>query len=212
VARTRIPLVFLAVLALLTVGFAVLGLAMAPNGASLDVQNATAATFGSPPGATSFTMDLMVTVSAGAGTGSISQTRRIVYVPPAHLAVYRAGPHGAEMGTLDRAAITATLTGYVAIVAGGTDWVRHASDFTRTEALSTFVNRVKPQSTTPSTSARGTVDETAVVSHNLLVNLTVRIVVDRQTLADGKTTVGGQESETFRLLTINGSSAPAAPT
>jgi hypothetical protein len=206
--RRATPLTLLALLALLTAAAAVLALTMAPNGATLAVQNGTAETLGSPPGATPFAVDLTSTVSAGAGAGSISQTRLIRYEPPDRMVVYRLGAQVIELGTLGPSAIRAALSGWAAIVAGPVNWVRHPLDFTRTETLVRFVTRVRPPSATP-TRARGRVYEVAIVRDGLLVSLDVRIVVVRQSLGDGTVTSGGVESETFRFVQIDDEAPPA---
>jgi hypothetical protein len=172
------------------------------------VQNATAATFGYPTGSNSFTVELTSVVSSGPGTGSISQTRVIRFTPPSRMAVYSKGPNGSRLGSLNGAAATSALGSYVAIVGGPVDWVQHGSDFTRTERLVPFAARVKPQSATLSTTATGTVYETAYVMDGLLVYLSVKLVVDRQTLANGSATTGGVESQTFHFIGIGGHAAP----
>jgi len=207
--RAKFPLYLLAILAALTAAFAALALSMAPSNSSLSVQNATAATFGYPSGTNSFSMDLTSTVSAGPGTGSISQTRLINYEPPANMVVYRTGPTLSKLGTLDQAAIDSAIAGYVAIVGGPTPWVSRGQTFNRSETLMDFVARVRPQSTAPSTTATGTVTETAIVRDGLLVYVNLNAVVPRQKIAGGAVTTGGVEGETFRLLTISGHPAPA---
>ena len=57
--RNLVPLVLLAVLALLTAGFAALGVSAAPPTGSVIVQNATAQTLGSPLGTTSYIIRLI---------------------------------------------------------------------------------------------------------------------------------------------------------
>ena len=58
-----------------------LGASSAPSGATLTVQNASARTFGTPTGSTSFAMDLINTVSAGGSKGTVSQVRQVDYRP-----------------------------------------------------------------------------------------------------------------------------------
>jgi hypothetical protein len=65
VTPRRLPFVLLAVLALLTAGFAVLGVVEGPSIADLSVTNATSATYGSPLGATSFTLDVVERAPGG---------------------------------------------------------------------------------------------------------------------------------------------------
>ena len=52
--RNLVPLALLAVLVVLTAGFAVLGLSAAPPTGSVIVQNATAQSLGTPTGSTGF--------------------------------------------------------------------------------------------------------------------------------------------------------------
>ena len=57
--RNLVPLVLLAVLAVLVLVFALVGASSAPGSATIAVQNATGETFGAPPGTTSFSMSLV---------------------------------------------------------------------------------------------------------------------------------------------------------
>ncbi len=207
--RNGIPLTLLAVLTALTAVFAAVAVMAAPDGATLVVQNGTAETFGSPLGANSFSMDLTSQISAGPGTGTLSQTRLIKFVPPSHLAVYRTGPPVSLLGTLGSSAIQPALAGYAAIVAGPSHWVRQGSQFVRTETLQAFVARVRPPSRVPVTTAHGKVFEIAIVRGGYLVYLKISLVVPNQTLAGGTPAVTGMEGTTIRLLQINGRTAPA---
>ena len=87
--RNLVPLALLALLALGTVAFAVLGASSAPSGATLTVQNSSVRTFGTPTGSTSFAMDLVNTISAGGAKGTISQVRQLDYRPPDRMSVYQ---------------------------------------------------------------------------------------------------------------------------
>ncbi len=164
--RNLIPLALLAVLALLTILFAVLGASSAPSGATLAVQNASGKTFGSPTGSTSFVMDLVDTVSAGAGTGTLSQVRQIDYVPPNRMVVYQVGSTVRRLAVLDQAAITCTLSAYTTLVGGSTPWTASGDAYTRTESLADYsarVPQVTPTSCAPRPAAvHGQVQEKAV--------------------------------------------------
>ena len=143
--RNLVPLVLLGVLGVLALVFAVLGASSAPSGATLTVQNGSTKTFGSPTGSTSFTMDLVASVSAGSGTGTVSQVRQIRYAPPQHMAVYQVDDRRTRrgcVGLLNPAAITCTLSSYTAIVGGSTPWTPDGNAYTRTESLADFSARV----------------------------------------------------------------------
>ena len=206
--RNLIPLTLLAVLSLLTVLFAVLGASSAPSGASLAVQNASGKTFGSPTGSTSFVMDLVDTVSAGATTGTVTQVRQINYVPPDRMAVYQVGPKLRRLAVLDQAAITCTLTAYTALVGGSTPWTPNGGAYTRTESLASYSARV-PEITTTScaprpTTVRGQVHEKAVIRSGYLVGVRLTVVVPPQTLPTGGTAAHGVEGEAVVMVQING--------
>jgi len=207
--RNLIPLALLAVLALATLGFAVLGASSAPSGATLTVQNASTETFGSPTGSTSFAMDLVSTLPAGAGTGTITQVRLVTYVPPQRMAVYQvAGRSTKLLAVLDQAAITCALSAYTAIVGGSTPWTASGSTYTRTETLAAYSARV-PRTTTSTcepylTSLRGQVLEVAVVRSGSLISVRLTIVVPPQRLSNGTEAAHGAESEALVLLRING--------
>ncbi len=207
--RNLIPLVLLAVLALATLGFAVLGASSAPSGATLAVQNASTETFGSPTGSTSFAMDLVSTLSAGAGSGTLTQVRLIGYVPPQHMAVYQVAAGSTRLlAVLDPAAVTCALSEYTAIVGGTTPWTANGSGYTRTESLAAYSARV-PRTTTTScephpTSVRGQVLERAVVRSGYLVSVRLTVVVPPQRLSNGTEAAHGAEGEALVLLRING--------
>ena len=202
--RNRIPPVLLSLLALLTALFALVALHGAPPSAVLTVQNGTAETFGTPLGSQPFSMDLTISVSSGPGGGQLSQVRLVIYAPPAHMAVYQTHPTLTLLGNLRRDAIEADLASYAAVTGGATPWVRHGSRFERTESLTAFTLRVHNSS-----GARGTVDETAIVRGDYLVYLHVGEVVPAQTLSTGQSITVERFAETFRLLRVDGSAAPA---
>jgi hypothetical protein len=207
--RNLIPLALLAVLALATLGFAVLGASSAPSGATLTVQNASTETFGSPTGSTSFAMDLVSTLSAGAGSGTLTQVRLIGYVPPQHMAVYQVAAGSTRLlAVLDPAAVTCALSEYAAIVGGTTPWTANGSGYTRTESLAAYSARV-PRTTTSScephpTSVRGQILERAVERSGYLVSVRLTVVVPPQRLSNGTEAKHGAEGEALVLLRING--------
>jgi len=207
--RNLIPLALLAVLALATAGFAVLGASSAPSGATVTVQNASTETFGSPTGSTSFAMDLVSTLSAGAGTGTIAQVRLIAYVPPARMAVYQVSARTTRpLAVLDPAAITCALSAYTAIVGGATPWTPSDGAYIRTESLADYSSRV-PRSSgatcTPQTAdVHGQVLERAVVRADYLVSVRLTVVVPPQRLSNGTEAAHGAEGEALVLLRING--------
>ena len=207
--RNLIPFALLAVLALATLGFAVLGASSAPGAATLTVQNASTETFGSPTGSTSFAMDVVSTLSAGAGTGTITQARLVAYVPPQHMAVYQVtGRSTRLLAVLDKSAITCALNAYTSIVGGTTPWTANGSTYTRTETLAVYSARV-PRTAGPScapqpTAVHGRVLEIAVVRSGYLISVRLTVVVPPQKLSNGAEAPHGAESEALVLLRING--------
>ncbi len=207
--RNLIPFALLAVLAAATLGFAVLGASSAPGAATLTVQNASTETFGSPTGSTSFAMDVVSTLSAGTGTGTITQARLVAYVPPQHMAVYQVtGRSTRLLAVLDQSAVTCALSTYTSIVGGTTPWTAAGSTYTRTETLAAYSARV-PSTTGPScspqpTAVRGRVIEIAVVRSGYLISIRLTVVVPPQKLSNGTEAAHGAESEALVLLRING--------
>jgi hypothetical protein len=213
--RNLVPLVLLAVLGVLALVFAVLGASSAPSGATLTVQNGSTKTFGSPTGTTSFTMDLVASVSAGSGGGAVSQVRQIRYAPPQHMAVYQVSTNTTNttnptrlLGSLNPVAITCTLSSYTAIVGGSTPWTPNGSAYTRTESLADFSARVPDVGSTtcqprPAT-VHGSVDERASVRAGYLVGIRLTIDVPAQKLANGTAAAYGTEGEALVMIAING--------
>ena len=206
--RNLLPLVLVGVLVALALAFAFIGASSAPSGATLTVQNASSTTFGSPTGSTSFTMDLVASVSAGAGSGTVSQVRQIRYAPPNHMAVYQVTSTTRYLGVLNPAAITCALSSYTAIVGGATPWTPSGRAYTRTESLADYSSRVPAVSTTsceprPSTVA-GTVHERASVIAGYLVGVRLTIDVPPQKLSNGTSGAYGTEGEALVMLRING--------
>ena len=213
--RNLIPFALLAVLALATLGFAVLGASSAPRAATLTVQNASTETFGSPTGSTSFAMELVgTTLSAGAGTGTITHVRLVAYVPPRHMAVYQVGARSTRLlAVLDQAAITCAPSAYTSIVGGTTPWSANGSGYTRTETLAAYSARVPRTAGTSCepypTSVHGQVLEKAVVRSGYLVGVRLTVVVPPQKLSNGPRLPTGQKA---RRSCSSGSTArpPAA--
>jgi hypothetical protein len=203
--RHFIPLTLLGVLGVLTAVFAVVGLLGAPSGASLTVDNASAATFGSPPGTQSFWVQLTNTVSSGTGGGTLSQTRLIKYTPPGRMVVYLVAPSKKLLGTLNAAGIARTLTQYGEVTGGTTAWTQTGTRYTRVESLPVYEARVPMQS-----SLNGKVYETAIVRDGYLVYVNLHVVIPNQTVGGGRTATGGVDGETFQLVKINRNPVPAS--
>jgi hypothetical protein len=208
--RNLVPLVLLAVLTLLTAGFAALAVSAAPPTGSVIVQNATAQTLGSPLGTTSFSLELS-TVLAGAG-GAAGQTVHIIdYKPPDRMTVFQVTPTEAPLGRLPSTAITCVLSSYAAIVEGSAPWKAVGTTYSRTESLQTFSARVpKPNGRTcvpRQSGAHGQVVEQAVVRSGYLLALRTTTVVPPQTLPGGSHATAGTQTETFVFLEINGTSS-----
>jgi len=207
--RNLIPVALLAVLGLGTLAFAVLGASSAPSGATLTVQNASGRTFGSPPGSTSFAMDLVNTVSTGGSNGTISQVRLIDYRPPSRMTVYQeVGSTSKLIAVLSPSAIACTLSTYTAVVGGSTPWTGNGTAYVRTESLADYDARV-PHATATScepqpTSVRGQVEEKAAVRAGYLLGVRLTVVVPAQTLANGKPAASGVEDQALVMLEIDG--------
>ena len=202
--RNLVPFALLAVLALLTVLFALLGASAAPSGATLSVQNGSGRTFGSPTGSTSFAMEIVL----GGGAGATSQVRLIDYVPPDRMAVYQVGTKLQLLGLLDQAEITCALSTYSAVVGGSTPWTPSGDAYTRTESLASYSARV-PTVTGSScaprpSSVHGQVYEKADVRSGYLIGVGVTVVVPPQTLSNGSPAAHGSVDESLVLVQING--------
>ena len=205
--RNLVPLVLLAVLAVLTAGFAALAVSAAPPTGSVTVQNASAQTLGTPPGTTSFSLELTAVVAeAGGATGS--SVHLINYQPPDRMLAYQVTPQPAFLGRLSQAAIDCVLASYSALVGGTAPWSATGPAFTRTETLAEFSSRVpKPNGEvcTPQPSpSRGQVRERAVVRSGYLTELRVTVIVPAQPLGGGSQAVAGAQRETLDYLRING--------
>jgi hypothetical protein len=194
-----VPLALLAVLVLLTLGFAVLALTMAPNSADLAVHNGTDETFS----AQQFSIQLTDTEANAHGTAQ-SSVRVIDYTAPNRLVVYRASPKLHLLGSVHGAALVTAINEYAAITGGSTGWVRHGSHFDRTETLAAYAQRLGQKA-----AAAGTVAETAVVRSGYLVADSLILHIKSATGPNGQTTAGGTAQETLHVLRINGAKAPA---
>ena len=208
--RNLVPLALLALLALGTVAFAVLGASSAPSGATLTVQNASTRTFGTPTGSTSFGLDLVNTISAAGSNGTISQVRQIDYTPPSRMTVSQVGGSGSKLiAVLSPSAISCTLSAYTAIVGGSTPWTASGKAYARTETLAAYDARVPHAAATSceprSTSVQGQVKERAAVRAGYMVGVRLIVVVPPQTLANGRRAASGVEDQTLVVLEINGS-------
>lgn len=207
--RNLIPLVLLAVLGLGSLAFAVLGASSAPSGATLAVQNGSARTFGTPTGSTSFSMDLVNTISSGGSNGTISQVRQVDYKPPARMTVYQeTGSSSKLIAVLNPSAVACTLSTYTSIVGGSTPWTPNGSAFVRTETLAAYDARVPaPTSTTcvpGASTVQGTVKERAAVRGDYLVGLRLTVVVPPQKMQNGQAATSGVENQALVFLQING--------
>jgi hypothetical protein len=215
--RNLIPFALLAVLVVLTLLFAVIGQRSSPDRASLAVQNATDATFGNPAGSTSFSMNVVNSLSASIRSRFSSQERLVVYRPPGRMTVYRRS--GARppvrIAVLGANAIPCVLSAYTSIVGGSTAWTATAQSdqYARVESLADYSARVPHASGSicaPQPSAvRGTVEEQAALMSGYLVGLTVIVTVPAQRLPDGRPAPHGIEAEELELLTIDGTSMVA---
>ena len=194
-----VPLVLLAVLGLLTLGFAVLALTMAPNSADLAVHNGTDETFS----AHQFSIQLTDTQSDAQGA-TRSEVRVVDFSAPDRLVVYRASPKLHLLGSLHDGAVVTAIGQYAAITGGTSGWTRHGSHFDRTESLQAYVGRLNQK-----TAATGTVAETAVVRGGYLVADILTLHVNSATGPNGQTAAGGTAQEILHVLRINGAKAPA---
>jgi hypothetical protein len=207
--RNLIPLVLLAVLGLGGLAFAVLGASSAPSGATLQVQNGSARTFGTPTGSTSFAMDLVNTISAGGSNGTISQVRQVNYKPPAGMKVYKeTGSSSSLIAVLSPSAAACSLSTYAAIVGGSTPWTPSGTNFVRTETLAAYDARVPAATATScvprATTVQGTINERAAVRGGFLVGVRLVVVVPPQQLQNGRAATSGVENQALVFLQING--------
>ena len=200
--RNLIPLLLLAVLVVLSAVFAVVGAASAPTASTIQVQNATEMTFGTPTGATSWLLALTTSVSVGTGSGNGTTQERVVnYIPPDRMLVYGVtGSTARRAGVVPQSQIPCVLSSYTALLQGPGSWRQKGEFFTRTESLADYSARV-PVSGAPGTpcvpqpsSAPGQVHETAVVRSDYLLAARAQIV----------TPTRGTQGETLLFLKIGG--------
>jgi hypothetical protein len=179
--RNLIPLLLLAVLAVLTAGFAVWGAISAPTATTIQVQNAAEKTFGTPTGANSFIMELVTSVNVGVGTANGTTVRLLDYSAPDRMVVYDVrGSSAQPVGVLRQPAISCVLSSYVATFQGGGSWKQKGQTYTRTESLADYSARVPQANGTtcvavPNT-APGQVHQTATVRSDYLVRVQVVVV------------------------------------
>jgi hypothetical protein len=212
--RNLIPLVLLAVLGLGGLAFAVLGASSAPSGATLTVQNGSARTFGTPTGSTSFTMDLVNTITAGGSKRTISQVRQVNNKPSGRMTVYQVtGSSSKLIAVLSPSAAACSLSTYTAIVGGSTPWTPNGTNFARTETLAAFDARVPAATATTcvprSSTVQGTVKERAAVRGGFLVGVRLTVVVPPQKMQNGEAAASGVENQALVLLQINGTKTTA---
>jgi hypothetical protein len=195
VRRNLIPQAFLGVLTVLSLGAVVLAASETPNAASEAVQTATTATFGSPLGSQSISLNIESNVSAGQGSGILTQILKIKFETPNTMTVYRATAPVANLGSVRPQRIVGTLARYAAITAGSAPWTEHGSQYTRTESLIPFYQRVYQKTSLP-----GTVYESAIVQNGYLVDIHFNVVVRHQ---------NSSVSQTYRIVSIGGKPVPA---
>lgn len=207
--RNLVPFVLLALLVVLALVFAAIGLRSSPNRASLTVQNATSATFGDPPGSSSFSMIRIDSLAPTARSARIRQERLITYHASSHLTVsQRQGSTMVRIAVLAPAAVPCIVSTYTGIVGGSTAWNASGNTYTRVESLADFSARV-PDSSAPDcapvpSAVRGTVAERAILRSGYLVDLTLVVNVPSQRTASGRPAAHGVEGERLELQSIGG--------
>jgi hypothetical protein len=180
--RNLVPLLLLAVLAVLTAGFAVWGFTLAPTATTIQVQNATQKTFGTPAGANSWIMELVTSVNVGVGTANGTTERLIEYAAPNRMVVYDVSGSSAKIaGVLRQPAVTCVLSSYSAMLQGEGSWKQKGGTFTRTESLADYSARVPRASGTTcqavASTSQGQVHETAILRSDYLIAARAQVVV-----------------------------------
>jgi len=180
--RNLIPLTLLAVLAVLTAFLAVIGAASAPTATTIQVQNATEKTFGTPTGANSWIMELVTSVNVGVGTANGTTERLIDYSAPDRMVVYDVSGTSAKLaGVLRQPAISCVLSSYTAMLQGQGAWRQKGGTFTRTESLAEYSARVPRANGSNcealASTAQGQVHETAIIRSDYLVAARAQLVV-----------------------------------
>lgn len=207
--RNLVPLLVLAVLTVLTAVFAVVGAASAPTATTIEVQNATAKTFGAPIGSTSWITDLLTSLSVGGGAGNGTTQERIIdYIAPNRMVVYNVGTTTKLAGVLHQPAVACVLSSYSATLQGQASWNEKGETYTRTESLADYSARVPRAGATTcgpvASTAQGQVHETAIIRSGYLVASRVQVVVPNQTLTGGRPATHGVQGETLVFIEIGG--------
>ena len=194
-----VPTVLLAALVLLTIGFAVLALFMAPNSATLTVHNGTLETFSGDQ----FSMSVATRTVSSQQQGVAAEVLVVNYNSPDRIVITRAAPKPHLSKTVPQDEVTTELSRYTAVTAGPTDWVRQGSHFERTETIKEFSARQGQPNGLP-----GQVKETAFVRNGYLTLLELTLHANVASSTSGEP-VSISEQETLHLLRINGAQAPA---
>ncbi|HEX4161942.1 MAG TPA: hypothetical protein VHZ05_05555 [Acidimicrobiales bacterium] len=179
--RNLVPLMLLAVLAVLAAGFAVLGAMSAPTSTTIQVQNAADKTFGTPTGANSWIMELVTSVNVGVGTANGTTERLIDYSAPDRMVVYDVSGSSAKIaGVLRQPAVSCVLSSYSAMLEGEASWNQKGSTFKRTESLADYSARVPRASgaicKAVASTTQGQVHETAILRSDYLVAARAQVV------------------------------------
>jgi hypothetical protein len=179
--RNFVPLMLLAVLAVLAAGFAVLGAMSAPTSTTIQVQNAADKTFGTPTGANSWIMELVTSVNVGVGTANGTTERLIDYSAPDRMVVYDVSGSSAKIaGVLRQPAVSCVLSSYSAMLEGEASWNQKGSTFKRTESLADYSARVPRASGATckavASTTQGQVHETAILRSDYLVAARAQVV------------------------------------
>jgi hypothetical protein len=180
--RNLVPLLLLAVLAVLTAVFAVWGFTLAPTATTIQVQNAAEKTFGTPTGANSWILELVTSVNVGVGTANGTTERLIDYAAPSRMVVYDVSGSSAKIaGVLRQPAVTCVLSSYAAMLQGEGSWKQKGGTFTRTESLADYSARVPRASGTTcqavASTTQGQVHETAILRSDYLIAARAQVVV-----------------------------------
>lgn len=196
--RNLVPLMLLAVLAVLTAVFAVVGAAWAPTSTTIQVQNAAEKTFGTPTGVTSWIMELVTSQNVGGGSSNgATQVRVIRYTATTQMVVYDVVGNSLKVaGVLRQPAISCVLSSYSAMLQGQGSWKQKGERYTRTESLAEYSARVPRANGTTceavASTTQGQVHEIAVLRSDYLVGAQAQVVVPTH----------GTQGETLRFLKI----------
>jgi hypothetical protein len=207
--RNLIPLAVLAVLVVLTAGFAVAGARAAPSPETIAVQNASTRTFGTPTGSVSFRANLTNRASSPTGPGTVSQKRIIEYAAPMNrIVVFLVTGSGTTqpIGEIRGPEVSCVLSAFSSLVGGSEAWAATGGgNYTRTESLAEYSARVPSTSGTtcaPQPSpVHGEVTEHALVKSDYLVAVHLTVVVPAQTV-NGRPAAHGVEGEDLVMTRI----------